>query len=197
LAIELAGMRHCAPMTLSLFTYTLLTALIFFVLGLLFLFGRPGWREAVCRFPRSDLAAYLTMGIGGGWFLYTISQLSPADELFGPATRSVLLVVFGITWIGSFFVVKDFLAVRGLAVLVLMCAATGLAKAFGEYEIPARLLLVSVLYVLIVIAIYLGVSPFRWRDFFNWLFADNRRNRLMGSVFTLCGILLAGAAFAY
>lgn len=197
MAIEPAGMRHGALMILSLFTFTLLTALVLFVLGLLFLLGRPGWREAVCRFPRSDLAAYVTMGIGGGWFLYTISQLSPADELFGPATRPVLLVVFGVTWIGSFFVVKDFLAVRGLAVLVLMCAATGLATAFGEYEIPARLLLVTVLYAFIVLAIYLGVSPFRWRDFFDWLFAKRLRNQLMGGVFTLCGLLLVGAALAY
>lgn len=184
-------------MTFSLFSFTLLTGLLLLALGWLFLRVHPGWQRALERFPRSDVAAYATMGLGGAWFLYKIWNLSPADQLFGPSTRIVLFVIFGVTWVGSFFVVKDFLPVRGLSVLILLLAAVGLDTAYMRFEIPSRLFLVSFIYVLVVLAIYLGVSPFRWRDFVAWLFQKPNRSRILGAAVGGYGLLLTAIAFTY
>lgn len=184
-------------MIFSLFSFTLLTGLLLLALGALFIRGGAGWQRALERFPRSELAAYLTMGLGGAWFLYKVWNLAPADELFGPSTRLVLFAVFGITWAGSFFVVKDFLAVRGLSVLVLLLAATGLETAYMRFEVPSRLFLVSLIYALVVLAIYLGVSPFRWRDFVGWLFRRPTRPRVLGTLLAGYGLLLTVVAFMY
>ncbi len=184
-------------MTLSLFSFTVLTGLTLLAFGLPFFMRKERWREAVIAFGRSDQAAYLTMGLGGAWFLYSVSQLSPADELFGSSTRPVLLALFGTAWVGSFFVLKEFLSVRGLAVLILMAAAVGLNSAFGLYEIPTRLLLVTLLYGFILLAIFLGIYPYRWRDFFQWLFTETKRCMVFGATFTFAGVLLLIAAFTY
>lgn len=182
-------------MTLTL--TTLITAIALIAIGGLFLWSPKAWQSAVEKFPRSELASYLTMGIGGLWFLYEVSRLGRADELFGPATRPVFLLVFGITWVGSFFVVKDFLAIRGACILVLMLATEALASAYQLYEIPQRLFLVTLVYVLISLAIYLGVSPFRVRDFLEWAYAKRTRIRLFGGLLLAYGVLLAGVATTY
>ncbi len=182
---------------LDLFWTTLLTALTLLLLGGAFLTDRPGWRTAVQRFPRSQNAAYVTMGAGGAWFLYKMLHLGPEDALFGAQTNTIFFAIFGLAWLGSFFVMKDFLAVRGLAVLVLMLAFYLLKSAFGLYELPARLFLVSFVYVAIVLAIWLGVSPFRARDFLGWLYRSANRTRFFGGALAGYGLILGAAAFSY
>lgn len=181
----------------DLFWSTLLTALTLLVLGAGFFLDRPRWRNAVRAFPRSRGAALVTMGLGGAWFLYKMWTLGPEDALFGAQTNLIFFVVFGLAWIGSFFVMEDFLAVRGLAVLVLMLAFYGLKSAFGLYELPSRLFLVSLIYVAIVLAIWLGVSPFRARDFLSWLYDSPRRTQVFGGSLAAYGLLLGIIAMTY
>lgn len=181
----------------SLFTTTVLTALLLLGLSLPFILNLSGWRKALERFPRSELAAWITMGPGGAWFLFEVWHLSPADELFGPMTRFVLFGLFGIAWLGSFFVVKDFLSVRGLSVLILMASAVILESAWGEYEIPSRLFLVTFIYILLTLAIWVGVSPFRFRDFIQWLYRNPLRPRALGGFLGVYGLILLAVAFTY
>ena len=133
------------------------------------------------------------MGLASAWFLYHIWQLGPAD--FGQY-KKIIFALFLFAAIGSFYYVPDFLAVRGLAGLVLLSASALLDAAYMQ-EPQARLFLVSFVYLAIIVAIVLGGSPYRLRDFFDWLYRDPKRPRMFGIVFTAYGLLLTAIAFLY
>ena len=178
----------------SLFTFTLLAAVVLLAAGLPIV-ALPGKLEPMLRaFPRHRVTAIVTMLLGGGWFLWKITQLGPAD--FGDY-KNWLLILFGATVVGSILFVQDFLAVRGVAILILLSANTGLKSAFGLYDTPERLVLVSILYVFIVAAIYYGTVPFKMRDTINFLYRSPVRARLLGLVFSVMGISLLVSALLY
>lgn len=176
---------------MSLFLVTVLTGLLLVAAGTLLLWKVKTAAVVAKAFPRSELATYLTMGTASAWFLYRVLQLGEAD--FG-AFRMYLFLGFGAVAFLSFIYVKDFLAVRGLAILILLAAWVILTPAFLQ-EPVTRLFLVSLVYLAIVVALYLGVSPFRLRDFFNWLFATDRRPRVFGGILLGYGLLLNAVAF--
>ena len=178
----------------SLFTFTLLASIVLLLPGLV-LVARPRAAEPVLRaFPRDRATGVATMLVGGGWFLYKILQLGQSD--FGDY-KNLLFLLFAATLIGSILYVRDFLAVRGVAILILLSANTGLKAAFGLYDIPERLVLVGILYLFIVLALYYGVLPFKMRESMNALSASPERIRVGGSVLTLMGLLLGIVAFLY
>lgn len=179
---------------MSLFIATLITGLYLIARGGLFLANPAGLEAKVRAFPRSQVAAYVLCGIGGAWFLYKISQLGEAD--FGNYSQ-YLILFFGAILVGSFLWVRDFLAVRGAAILALLISNELLKAAFAQYESPQRLFLVSLVYVWIVIAIYLGTVPFRMRDWIDWLYAKPLRLRALAFGQVTYGILLVGVAFSY
>lgn len=178
----------------SLFTCSLLAALVLLAVGLP-LAAVPAKLESLLRaFPRHRLTGLVTMLIGGGWFLYKITQLGQSD--FGDY-KFVLLALFAATLVGTIFFVQDFLAVRGLAILILLSANVGLKAAFGLYDIPERLVLVSILYLFIIAAIYYGIMPFKMRDTVNWLCRTPGRTRVLGLGFSLMGAAILAAASLY
>lgn len=144
-------------------------------------------------FPRSTTAAYILMGAAAVWFLYKVLHLGPAD--FGQY-RNLLFLVFLVTAIGSFYWVPDFLAVRGLAALILMVAGVLLDAAFMQPP-TARLVLVSFVYFAIVVALFLGASPYKLRDFFDWMYKGEKRPRFFGMAFASYGLLLVGVSLTY
>jgi hypothetical protein len=107
----------------SLYTFSLIATVVLLVLGAPFLLVPARIEKAVRAFPRHRLTGVLTMILGGGWFLFKISQLSQSD--FGDY-KKLLLLLFLATLIGSIYYVRDFLAVRGVAILILLSANTGL-----------------------------------------------------------------------
>ncbi len=179
---------------MSLFLATLLTGLVLLALGGWFLWNGPPVREATFGWLRSTPAAVVLFGGAALWFLWHIAHLGKAD--FGDY-KQLLLLVFGVTALGSFFFVKDFLPVRGLAVLILLSARPLLDTAYMQFDHPQRLFMVSVVYLAIVIALIVGASPFRLRNFFTWLFAQSVRVRALGGVLAAYGALLFITAFTY
>lgn len=178
----------------SLFSFTLLASAVLLLPGL-FLLVRPQAAAPVLRaFPRHRATGLATMLVGGGWFLWKILQLGQSD--FGDY-KNLLFLLFAGTLIGSILYVRDFLAVRGVAILILLSANTGLKAAFGLYDIPERLVLVGILYLFIVLALYYGVMPFKMRETVNALCASPGRLRLSGAVLALMGLLLGITAFLY
>jgi len=145
-------------------------------------------------FPRSTGAAYVFFGGGAAWFLERVWHLSPAD--FGDY-RGILFVVFAAIAVLSFYCVPDFLAVRGLAVLVLVGASPLLDAAYMEYDRPQRLFMVTPVFLALALGIWLGAQPWRLRDFLEWLFRSRGRVGLVGGVLLAYGLLLAGVAFTY
>jgi hypothetical protein len=179
---------------MSLTVATLLPGLLLLLIGIPLLLNHSGATAILKAFPRSTTAAYVFFGIGAAWFLYAIWHLSPAD--FGEY-RTYLFIGFLFVAILSFRCVPDFLAVRGLATVILMSAMPLLEAAYMEYDKPQRLLMVTAVYVALSAAIWLGAQPWRMRDFFNWLFSQPARARGVGGVLAAYGLVLSIVAFTY
>jgi hypothetical protein len=178
----------------TLYMFTLLTAIVLATAGLPLLVAARELEQRLRDLPRNVPLGVFTMLLGGGWFLWKISQLGQAD--FGDY-KVLLFILFAATLVGSLLYVRDFLAVRGLAILVLLSANVGLKTAFGEYDIPQRIPLVLVLYIAIVLAIWAGIAPYVGRDWLAWLYKDQKRVRWLGGLLTGTGALLAVLAFTY
>jgi hypothetical protein len=179
---------------MSLFLATLLVGLALLLLGAVLAADTSFVRAALRAFPRSQTAAYLLFGGAAAWFLSRVAVLSEAD--FGQF-RNQLFIGFAVVAVLAFFYVKEFLAVRGLAALVLLAAGPLLASAFGLYEVPARLLMVSAVYLALTAALVIGAQPWRLRDAIEWLQRVPGRARLVGSALAAYGVLLVGVAFTY
>jgi hypothetical protein len=185
-------------MTLTLATF--LTAFAFLLPGIAFLSNSPKWQGALRAFPRSERAAYFFFGLATVWFLWKVWNLSPADNLFNmdfTRFRILLMGIFGATAVGSFLYVRDLLPIRGLAILLLLFAGEGLSAAFGLYDVPQRLVLVTLLYLVIVVAIIIGAAPYHMRNALQWLLAAPERGRATGIGMVLIGVVLGGVALSY
>jgi len=179
---------------MSLTLATLIPGILLLLLGVPLALVRSGAIAVLKAFPRSQAASYVLFGVSIAWFLYNIAHLSPAD--FGDY-KVALFIFFGIVGVAAFKCVPDFLAVRGLAALVLLSASGFLGAAFMEYDLPQRLFMVSFVYVAIAGSIWLGAQPWRLRDFFEWLFRTPGRTRALGIAATAYGIVLLIVAFSY
>lgn len=178
---------------MTLFQATLLTGIFLIAFGAHFLWHGMRSAASVQAFPRSQMAAYILFGAAAAWFLYRVTQLGPAD--FGQY-KHLLFGLFLIVAVGSFHYVPDFLAVRGLAALILLMAGLLLDAAYMELP-TARLFLVSFVYLAIVAALIFGANPYKMRDFLAWLYRKEPRPRLFGGIFAAYGLLLVGVALTY
>jgi hypothetical protein len=178
---------------MSLFASSLIPGVLLIALGLPLVLDVSGVKAAMRAFPRSSSAGYVVFGAAAAWFLYNILHLSNAD--FGEY-RYYLFAGFGAVAVLAFKCVPDFLGVRGASALVLIAASPFLDSAYMEYGKPARLFMVSLVYVAIALAIWLGAQPWRLRDFLGWLFARPARSRGLGGLFLAYGCVLCAAAFA-
>lgn len=178
---------------MNLFSATFLTGAVSLAFGLLFLFSGARGRERIRCFPRSMPAAVICFGGGALWFLYHVANLGEAD--FGNI-RYWLLLLFGGVALMGFFVANEFLAVRGVAVLMLLAANDLLAAAYMQ-EPLSRLWLVGYVYLGILAALYIGAVPYRIRDLLDWLFSRRCRQHAFGGLFAAYGLFLLGVALTY
>lgn len=179
---------------MSLTIATLLPGLLLLALGALLLWNGTAVGATAKALPRSRRASWLFMGTGALWFMWRLVHLSAADELL---PKPLLIVAFGAVAVLSFNYARDFLAVRGLAILTLLGAGELLYAAYMEWAHPQRLFMVGAVYVAIVAAIFLAGYPYRLRDFFGWLFARGSRARTLGALMAGYGALLTALAFTY
>ena len=181
-------------MSLSLPLATLLPGLVLLALGAALAANTSAIRATFQAMPRSRNAATVFFGVGALWFLFRVWHLPEAD--FGEY-RTFLFVAFAAIAIGAVFYVPDFLAVRGLAVLTLMSAMPLLDAAYMHYEAAQRLFLVSLVYLAIALAIWLGAQPWRLRDFLEWLYRTPGRPRALGGSLAAYGLLLCVVSMTY
>jgi hypothetical protein len=179
---------------MTLFLATILVGIALLVLGAALAADTSFVRAAFKAFPRSKTAAYVLFGGAAAWFLTRVVVLSEAD--FGQY-RNALFIVFAIVAVLSFFYVTEFLAVRGLAALILLAAGPLLYTAYGEYEIPTRLFMVTAVYLALTAALWLGAQPWRLRDWIEWLHRVRGRTKIVGCVLVAYGLVLVGVAFTY
>jgi hypothetical protein len=191
-------------MTLS--TAYLLVAAVLAVPGVALASGFAPVNAALRAFPRSLPAALVFFGGAAAWFLWGITQLSDTDlplpsgkfKLFGifseMSARDSLLCLFGATALLAFKFLRDFLAVRGLGILLLLSARVLLDV--GYMQQPANLLLSSTAYLFVVLGLVWGVSPYRFRDWLNWILERRARSLALGIAISALGAANIGAAVA-
>ncbi len=185
---------------MSLTVATLITGFLLLALGVVFLLPAPAVVSSLKRFPRSRSMAFVLFGLGAAWFLYRIWHLSEAD--FGQF-RKQLFVFFTLVAVGAFIWVPDFLAVRGACVLVLLGATNLLDPGYmnwnyGELTDGGRIYLYKIaVFVAAGLAVYLGASPFRARDFLNWLYRKPGRAQLVGGLIAAYGAAVTVVGLTY
>ena len=178
---------------LSLFTATLSLGLFLMAIGIFFVVHRRSWQEFAIGIGRSKWATIVLFGSALAWFLWIVAHLGEGD--FGEY-RQWLFLLFGAVGLAAFWYVPDFLAIRGLASLILLGSYEFLMAAYMEAP-ESRLFMVSAVYVLIVIALFLGALPYLWRDGLNWLFARKPISQSLGVLCAAYGVLLIGISFNY
>ena len=135
-----------------------------------------GFTAALRKFPRSLPWGFALMLLGTAWFVWNLSQESISDFA---SYKTPLLLGFAAVGILSCFYVQDFLAVRGLAVVLLLLAK--LMVDTGRPELATThwvLVIQGWAYVLVVAGLWLTVSPWRLRDLFDWGTANPTRVKL-------------------
>jgi hypothetical protein len=176
-------------MTLNLSTLAIVLGL---GLGLPQVYGlvRPAaFAAGLRKFPRSMPWGYALMLVGTLWFLWNLSQESISDFA---SYKNILFALFAAVGLGACIFVQDFLAVRGLAIVLLLLAKlmvdTGRPR-LGDT--PWVLLVQAWAYVLVVAGIWLTVSPWRLRDFLEWGTANEKRIKIGCGVRLAFGLLVA------
>ena len=126
------------------------------------------------------------MGLGTAWFLWNLNNEAISDFA---AYKSVMLFGFGAVGVLTCIFVRDFLAVRGLAVVLLLLGKLMLDTA-RWHDSEWRLVVSTLAYVWIIAGMWFTVSPWRLRDLIQWATANERRLRLVSAVRLALGAFL-------
>ena len=142
---------------------------------------------AVRKFPRNLPAGVVLMLLGTAWFVWNVNTEPVADF---SAYKPYMLTAFGAVGILSCIFVQDFLAVRGLAVVLLLLAKLMVDTGRPHLgESPWVLLIQGWAYVLVLAGFWFTVTPWKLRDFLNWGTATEIRIKIG------CALRLAFALF--
>ncbi|HTY85908.1 MAG TPA: hypothetical protein VMB80_00465 [Candidatus Acidoferrum sp.] len=149
---------------------------------------RPAQFAAVARqFPRNLPAGVVLMLLATAGFIWNVNIEPIADfSVFKP----YMIAGFAAVGILACIFVRDFLAVRGLAVIMLLLAKLMVDTGRPHLsQTPWVYVIQFWAYLLVVAGIWFTVTPWKLRDFLNWATATEQRIRI-GS-----GIRLAFAVF--
>lgn len=155
--------------------------------------GLADWAR---KFPRHIPIGVALMALGTAWFLYNLSLESIADFA---AFKNYMTMAFAAIGIGTCIVVHDFLAVRGLAIVLLCLAKLMVDTGRPHLDDTSWVLVIqSWAYVFVVAGIWLTISPWRFRDWLAWNTATESRIRIgcvARLVFALFVVTLGATAF--
>lgn len=138
------------------------------------------------EFPRSVGWGYVLVALATAWFLYNINRETIAD--FAPY-KPMMLIGFGLLGFLTCLFVKDFLAVRGLAVVMLLLAKLMVDTARWA-ETEWRLVIVVWAYMMVIAGMWFTIAPWRFRDLLHWATANHQRIRWMSSCRLAFGLLV-------
>ena len=135
-----------------------------------------GLAEWLRKFPRHIPIGVALMVLATAWFLYNLSLESIADFA---VFKSYMMLAFAGIGLGTCIFVHDFLAARGLAVVLLLLAKLMVDTGRPHLDdSPWVLLVQGWAYVFVVAGIWLTISPWRLRDWIAWNTATESRTRL-------------------
>jgi hypothetical protein len=158
---------------------------------------KPGEFAAAARkFPRSLPVGYFLMVLGTLWFLWNVQQETLADFA---AYKNYMMLGFAAVGLGTCIFVQDFLAVRGLAIVLLLLGKLMVDTGRPHLgETPWVLVIQTWAYVLVVAGMWFTISPWRLRDLLNWATANEKRVKIGSSIrlaFALFVVVLGLTAF--
>jgi hypothetical protein len=193
LALQALALRRAPPssilhprfetMTIKLSTLSIALGLIAAAPQVYGLANPKGCAAWLRKFPRHIPIGVALMVLGTAWFLYNLSLESIADFA---AFKPHMMVAFAGIGLGTCIFVHDFLAVRGLAVVLLLLAKlmvdTGRPHLGDSHWV---LVIQGWAYVFVVAGIWLTISPWRLRNWIEWNTATESRTR------TGCALRLA------
>ena len=169
---------------------SLLSILLGVGIGLPQVYGlaRPAQLAAAARkFPRNLAAGVALMLLGTAWFVWNVNNEPIADF---SAFKPYMMAGFIAVGVLSCIFIQDFLAVRGLAVVMLLLAKLMVDTGRPHLgESPFVVVIQAWAYVFVVMGIWFTVTPWKLRDLVEWATATEARTRL------LSGVRLAFAAF--
>jgi hypothetical protein len=161
--------------------WTMLGVGLALVLSHLLALARPkAVQDWLKNFPRNYEAGVLLTILATAWF-YGMVKVMDLGE-FTPWLTPVAGVL-------AIFFMRDFLAVRALGTVVLLVAEPLLESAFMREE-TSRLLLVSLVYVWILVAMFWVGMPYTLRDQITWVTASEKRWRAAAFTGLAYGALL-------
>jgi hypothetical protein len=151
---------------------------------------------AARKFPRSLPSGYFLMALGTLWFLWNVKQESLADFA---AYKNYMMMGFAAVGLGTCIFVQDFLAVRGLAIVLLLLGKLMVDTGRPHLgETPWVLVIQTWAYALVVAGMWFTISPWRLRDLLNWSTANEKRVKIGSSIrlaFALFVVVLGMTAF--
>lgn len=144
---------------------------------------------ALRQFPRNLTLGYFLVLLGTGWFVWNLKQESISDF---ESLKPILYMLFIAVGVGTCIFVKDFLAVRGFAIVILLIAKLMVDAGRPRLgETPWVLVIQLSAYVLVVAGIWFTISPWRMRDLLNWMSANESRIRVGSGVRLVFGLFVA------
>lgn len=180
-------------MTLKLSTLAILLGL---GMGLPQIYGianPTAFAAAARRFPRSVPAGVVLMLLGTAWFLWNVQQESISDFA---ALKTPLMIAFGCIGVATCIFVQDFLAVRGLAVVLMLVGRLMLDTGRPMLPVTSWALVIQLwAYALIVMGMWLTISPWRLRDWLNWATQNEKRVRIGSAARLAFGLFVAALGF--
>ena len=138
------------------------------------------------NFPRHETIGPVLILAGMTWFLFILHGENMAD--FEGYRRPFYGIIIA-TGVGACFFLKDYLAVRGLAVLMILVAKL-IVDTARFHESDWRILLVSIAYAKVVAGMWFTVSPWRMRDMIGWATANENRFKILCATRLALGVLL-------
>jgi hypothetical protein len=176
-------------MTMKLSTLSIVLGL---AMGLPQIYGILKPKEfgaSVRKFPRNVPIGIALMLLATAWFDWILSQESVSDFA---TYKNLLFLLFTLIGVGTCFFIQDFIAVRGLAVAFLLLAKLMVDTGRPMLEKTHWTLVIQTwAYIMVVIGIWLTVSPWRLRDFLNWATADETRVRVGSTIRLVFGLFVA------
>ena len=179
---------------MTLFLAVLLPGLFLALLGGLLLWNDPRVSSTAKALPRSQRSAWLFFGASAVWFIWRLSRVGESDLIFFQQPMP-LMIGFGVLALLAFIYTPDFLAVRGLCILMLMVAEPVLKAGYMNFEHWQINFYKVAVYLGLALALYLAAAPFRMRDFFEWLFGAPGRPRTLGALLLIYGLATSATAF--
>jgi hypothetical protein len=143
------------------------------------------------KFPRYTPAGYPLMLLATIWFVQNVRAEPIADFA---AMKPYLCAFFAAVGIGACIFVRDFLPVRGLAVLLLLLAKLMVDSA-RWVDTPWRLVISTWAYIWIFAGMWFTISPWRLRDLINWATANEERTRLLSGARVAFGLFVCVLGF--